>query len=179
MSEGRHGSPRGCVRWPWEAFEGSGLSQVRGPGAVSFPALSLPGGSGGGCRRAGWCLAAASRALPLVTPRNPLPAGGQRASSGEPRPPGTSPSIGGAAEGRGGEKYNYPVSAGAPDTRPAHCRPPSLFPISENRFPDKGQDLKLVQRLPNKKGGFNFPRSANQIVRRPLNPSIAAGRARG
>lgn len=37
----------------------------------------------------------------------------------------------------------------------------SLFLISENRLPDKGQDLKLVQRLPNRRGGFNFPLAAS------------------
>ena len=59
------------------------------------------------------------------------------------------PGAEGSAEGPGGEKCNYPVSAESPNTPPAHRRPPSLFFISENRFPDKGQDLKLVQKLPN------------------------------
>jgi hypothetical protein len=53
----------------------------------------------------------------------------------------------------------------------------SLFLVSENRFPDEGQDHKLVQRLPNKKSGFNFPFSANQIVRKPLDHFTAVERA--
>lgn len=73
-------------------------------------------------------------------------------------PPAPHPGHRPAAEGWRGARArgNYPVSAEPPDARPPAAAP-GLFLISENTFPDKGRDLKCVQRLPNKKGGFNFP----------------------
>lgn len=57
---------------------------------------------------------------------------------------------------------------------PAHRSPEPV--LSGNTFPDNRQDHKLLWRLPNKNGCFNFPSSGRPIVKRPLHPPTVVGR---
>lgn len=69
------------------------------------------------------------------------------------------PQVRGACPGLEGWLKDPTRAAGTP------ALAPSLFLISENRFPDWRQALRLVQRLPNKEGGFDFPLAADPVVR--------------
>lgn len=147
-----------------------------GFGASWFPCrpAEFSCGLSGGCLRAGLSLAMGSHPFPVgsLEPDASLhPAGTPRGEPlrgrGEPQAQDACPASEGWLKGPV-VKNIITLSVRSLPTLALPPAAPSLFLISENRLPDKGRDLKLVQRLPNRRGGFNFPLAASQTVRGPL-----------
>lgn len=112
--------------WPQKPH-GSGAEWFPCPPAGFSCSLSR------GCLRAALSLAMGLHPFPVGsfkpdTSRQPAgtPRGEPSRGRGEPSAQDSCPASEGVAEGPGGEKYNYPVSAESPDTHSAPRRPESV-----------------------------------------------------